>query len=167
MALAPPDIQHLEAATGYAQLGMWLDTDSELDNIDPFNCAAFEVLALRIEIYRGLKKWELMREIAKRLTEFQPANIQWILSYAFASRRALSIEVAKEILLKSVARFPREAVIYFNLACYSCQLGDLKSAKDFLKRAFEIDPNWRFIALDDVDLEPLWKMLAADLQKSQ
>jgi hypothetical protein len=42
-----------------------------------------------------------------------------------------------------------------------CQLGDLESVKKFLTRAFEIDPNWRFIALDDVDLEPLCKMLAA------
>lgn len=36
------------------------------------NRAAPEVLALRIEIYRKLKKWELMREIAKRLNDFQP-----------------------------------------------------------------------------------------------
>ena len=37
-----------------------------------------------------------------------------------------------------------------------CQLGDLESAKRYLKRAFEIDPNWRIAALDDKDLEPLW-----------
>jgi hypothetical protein len=51
------------------------------------NRAAPEVLALRIEIYRKLKKWELMREIAKRLNDFQPNEIQWVLSYAFATRR--------------------------------------------------------------------------------
>ena len=51
------------------------------------NRAAAEVLALRIEIYRKLKKWELMREIAKRLNDFQPNEIQWVLSYAFATRR--------------------------------------------------------------------------------
>jgi hypothetical protein len=51
------------------------------------NRAVPEVLALRIEIYRKLKKWELMREIAKRLNDFQPNEIQWVLSYAFATRR--------------------------------------------------------------------------------
>jgi hypothetical protein len=105
MPLEGLDWQHLEAAVGYAQLGMWLDADAELDNIDPFNRAAPEILALRIEIYRGLKKWELMREIAKRLSEFQPDNIQWIVSYAFASGRAISIGVAKQILLKSMSNF--------------------------------------------------------------
>jgi len=60
-----------------------------LDKIDAFNRAAPEVLALRIEIYRALKKWELMGEISKRLNEFQPNEVQWILSYAFATRRGV------------------------------------------------------------------------------
>ena len=51
---------------------MFLEADTELDKMDPFNRAAPEVLALRIAIYRGLAKWELMQEIAKRLAEFQP-----------------------------------------------------------------------------------------------
>ena len=55
---------------------MLLEANSELDEIDPFNRAAPEVLALRIAIYRGLEKWELMQEIAKRLADFQPDDIQ-------------------------------------------------------------------------------------------
>jgi len=56
---------------------MFLEADTELDKIDPFNRAAPEVLALRIAIYRGLEKWELMQEIAKRLADLQPGDIQW------------------------------------------------------------------------------------------
>jgi len=100
-----------------------------------------------------------MREIAKRLNEFEPNEVQWVVSYAFATRRAVSIEVAKEILLKSVSKFPREATILFNLACYDCQLGRLDSAKAYLRRAFEIDPQWRIQALEDEDLKPLWDCL--------
>jgi tetratricopeptide (TPR) repeat protein len=117
------------------------------------------VLALRIEIYRKLKKWELMQEIAKRLNDFQPNDIQWVLSYAFATRRAVSIEVAKEILRKSVAKFPKEAAVFFNLACYECQLRQFDSAKKYLKHAFAIDPNWRLQALEDEDLKLLWNDL--------
>jgi tetratricopeptide (TPR) repeat protein len=135
---------------------MALDADAELDKIDPFNRAAPEILALRVEIYWKLKKWELMREIAKRLNEFEPNEVHWIVSYAFATRRAVSIEVAKKILLSAVSRFPKEAVILFNLACYECQLGRLDVAKDYLKKVFEIDPSWRRAALDDEDLRPLW-----------
>jgi hypothetical protein len=40
-----------------------------------------------------------MQEIAKRLVEFQPDDIQSTISLAYATRRANSIQAAKEILL--------------------------------------------------------------------
>jgi Tfp pilus assembly protein PilF len=55
--------------------------------------------------------------------------------------------------------FPKEAIIFYNLACYECQLGETKSAKDYLKKAFELDLNWRKAALEDEDLKPLWDSL--------
>jgi len=160
MPLSELDWQHREAGAGYAQLGMWLDADFELDKIDPFNRAHPIVLAVRLEIYRGLKKWDLMAELSKRLIEWDPWDVQWRISYAYAIRRAVSIEAAREILAKAVRRFSKKAIIYFNLACYECQLGRLESAKNYLKRAFKIDPKWRIAALDDEDLEPLWSELS-------
>jgi hypothetical protein len=49
---------------------MFAKADSELDEIDPFCRALPEVLAMGLAIYRGLKKWELMQQIGKRLKEF-------------------------------------------------------------------------------------------------
>jgi hypothetical protein len=63
--LEPPDQQHWQAAVRYVELGMFHDANDQLEKIDPFNRAGPEVLAL----YHGLKKWEPMREIAKRLAE--------------------------------------------------------------------------------------------------
>jgi tetratricopeptide (TPR) repeat protein len=157
--LEQPDRQHWQAATGYVELGMFLEADAELDKIDPFNRAAPEVLALRIGIYRRLEKWELMQEIARRLAEFQPDDIQWTLSLAYATRRANSIEAAKKVLLSAEPRFPKEAAIRYNLACYFCQTGDIPSAKNYLKQAFEIDLSLRLAALEDEDLKALWGSL--------
>ena len=157
--LEPPDQQYWQAAVGYVELGMFQDANDQLEEIDPFNRAAPEVLAVRLAIYHGLKKWELMREIAKRLAEFQPNDIQWTVSFAYATRRAESVETAKEILLNAEPKFPKEAVIPYNLACYECQLGNVESAKNYLKKAFQIDSNWRLTALDDSDLQPLWNDL--------
>jgi hypothetical protein len=154
--LEQPDRQHWQAAAGYVELGMFLEADTELDKIDPFNRAAPEVLALRVAIYRGLQKWELMREIAKRLAEFQPNDIQWTISLAYATRRANSIQAAKQVLLTAERRFPKEPAIKYNLACYFCQTRDIETAKGYLKKAFEIDLNWRAAALDDADLQPIW-----------
>ena len=100
-----------------------------------------------------------MREIAKRLAEVQPNDIQWTISLAYATRRADSIQAAKEILLNAESKFRKEAIIKYNLACYCCQLGEIEKAKDYLKKAFEIDSTWRSQVLDDEDLTPLWDLL--------
>ncbi len=53
------------------------------------------------------------------------------------------------------------ATIQFNLASYEAQMGNLVQAKVHLERATRIDPKFRLMALEDVDLEPLWDSLAA------
>ena len=111
MPLEPSDQKFFAAACGYAQLEMFLDANEELEKIDPYCRAAPEILALRVAIYRGLKKWELMAAISKRLVAFQPNDVQWTVSFAYAVRRANSIEAAKEILLEAEQKFPKEAVL--------------------------------------------------------
>jgi tetratricopeptide (TPR) repeat protein len=125
MSLEAPDLQYWKAAVGYVELGMFQDANDQLENIDSFNRAAPEVLAVRIAVYHGLKKWELMQEVAKRLAEFEPNDIQWTISLAYATRRADSIQAAKKILLNAESKFPKEAIIKYNLACYCCQLGEI------------------------------------------
>jgi tetratricopeptide (TPR) repeat protein len=159
MPLEPPDRQHWQSAVGYVELGMFADANSELEEIDPFNRAVPEVLVVRLAIYQGLQKWELMQEIAKRLNDFQPDDAQWTILLAYATRRADSIHEAKEVLLSAEPKFPKDATIKYNLGCYFCQTGDLKRAKNYLKKAFEIDPKCRVEALDDEDLKPLWESL--------
>jgi tetratricopeptide (TPR) repeat protein len=80
-------------------------------------------------------------------------------SLACATRRADSIHAAKEILLNAEPKFPKEAIIKYNLACYCCQLGEIENAKNYLKKAFEIDSSWRLNALNDEDLKPMWDSL--------
>lgn len=159
MPLERPDRQYCQAATGYVELGMFLEANAELDKIDPFSRAAPEALALRIAIYRGLGKWELMQEIAKRLADFQPDDVQWTISLAYATRRVDSIQAAKIVLLNAEPKFPKEAIIKYNLACYFCQTGEIQNAKNYLKEAIEIDLNWRLAALEDEDLKLLWESL--------
>jgi len=75
------------------------------------------------------------------------------ISLAYGTRRADSIQSANQILLKAESKFPREAIIKYNLACYCCQLGEIENAKHYLKKAFDIDLTWRVRALDDEDLD--------------
>jgi hypothetical protein len=138
IATENPDLQHCEAAIGYAELGMFEDASAELDNVDPFNRTMPEVLRVRAVIYHGLKKWELLRVVALQLTRLEPENVQWVVSLADATRRAVSIECARDILLAAKPIFPNEPVIPFNLACYNCQLGEVESARDYVGQAFRL-----------------------------
>jgi hypothetical protein len=73
MPLSAEDLKHLTAAQGYTELGMWLDANDELEEIDAEVRHVPQVLAVRVKIYRALEKWELMQTAAKKLTEAEPA----------------------------------------------------------------------------------------------
>jgi hypothetical protein len=47
----------------------------------------------------------------------------------------------------------------YNLACYESQLGRLEQAKNWLEKAFALGDarKLKLAALDDPDLQPLWK----------
>lgn len=154
-----PDQHHLRSAQGYVSLGMWLEANAELESVQPRCRILPEVLRLRLVVYHATKKWDLLEVVAGRLSEYEPENIQWVISQAYAVRRARSIENAKSIFLQARNRFPNEPLIYYNLACYYCVMGDLDEAKQHLIKTFAIDPQWRLRALEDEDLQPLWSAL--------
>ena len=70
-----------------------------------------------------------------------------------------SIDAARLILVNAVERLPNVAIFHYNLACYESRLGNLEEAKLRLKRAFELEPRYRMMALEDEDLEGLWESM--------
>jgi tetratricopeptide (TPR) repeat protein len=156
MPLNPPDSQYLRAAHGYLELEMYSEAVAELNNIDPVCLAAPEVLSVRLSVYAGLQDWGMMQSVAKRLSSQDPKNAQWVISAAYATRRAESITAAKSILTKALELHPEEPAIHYNLACYECQLGNLSDAKKHLMQATKASVKLRAMVLDDPDLEPLW-----------
>jgi len=99
--------------------------------------------------------------VAKALAINDPDEPQWTVLWAFATRRADSIDQARIILVNAIERRTNVAIFHYNLACYMCQLGELEKAKVRLRRAFKLDPGLRVMALDDGDLKPLWEGIAA------
>ena len=116
----------------------------------------------RLAIYHGLKKWDLLAVVAKRLTDWNPKEPGFFVELAYATRRAESIHAAHAILTRTASLHPADATIQLNLACYEAQMGSLGRAKEHLKRATEIDAKFRLMALEDPDLEPLWTSMSAE-----
>src|SRR4051794_22485509 len=106
MSPAEPYEKHIIAAEGYVELGMHLDANEELEQLEPENRILPAVMAIRIQIYRALEKWELMQTVAKILALHEPGNVQWTVDWAYATRRADSTEAARSILLEAVERIP-------------------------------------------------------------
>jgi tetratricopeptide (TPR) repeat protein len=159
---ASSDQQHLRSACSYIELGMFEEAQSELEKIDPSCRDLPELLAARVPFYRTLEKWDLMAIVAKKLTEWNPEEPGNFIDWAYAVRRSESIHQAHAILTRAAGLHPTDATIQFNLACCESQFGNLDLAKTYLKRAIEIEAKFSLIALQDVDLEPLWGSLDTD-----
>lgn len=158
--LEMPDCHHVSAAIGWLELGNWQEANEELEKITPALRAHPHVLLVRYEIYSEAGKWDVAAELARALVQIHPQEAHFWISHAYATRRTPSggIPQAKEILVKAQALFPKEALIAYNLACYECQLGNLKAAWKWLEAAFDLGDSKKMkqTALQDPDLEKLW-----------
>lgn len=147
----------LNAALGYVKLGMMEDAVKELEGVEPEQRSKPEVLGVWVEVYSSAQKWSEMQRVALHLTTVQPENAQWWLHLAYATRRAESIQAAREILFQAEKLHPSEPTIQFNLGCYLCQLGDLDAARQYVNKSIERMKGFRQLAIQDKDLEPLWE----------
>ena|ERR1035438_9678750 len=157
------DQRHLDAAEGWLGLGDHLSANEELDQITPELGVHPVVLAVRYQVYAKTKNWDGAVEIAGTFVKLLPEKPAAWISLAYATRRKTGggIPEAKKILLEAESKFPAEYLIRYNLACYECQLGNLKEAMVWLKRAIDLagSRDIRLRALEDEDLQALWSKI--------
>jgi predicted Zn-dependent protease len=162
--IEPPDTHHLLAAQGWLELGNLIEAEGELDEITPQLRDQPAVLSVRYEVYAKAKKWDVAAEIAGRLVKLKPDQLSGWIGQAYATRRKSGggIADAKRILTEAETKFPGEYLVRYNLACYECQLGNLKEAMKWLEQAIAAGGKKEIqtMALDDPDLEPLWREIA-------
>lgn len=148
----------LSHVRGYLELGMADEAAEELQLVPPEEAQRFEVTLLRALVLQEKGQWPQLAEVAGALAHDHPEDPSgWIL-WAYAVRRAVSIEAAEKILLEAATNHPKEATIQFNLGCYACQRGDLDRARNYVTSAIALDAHFREAAATDPDL--------ADLRKS-
>lgn len=156
------DKRHLEAAQGWFELGNCVEATAELEQISPEMRGHPAVLEVRFHIYEAAKKWEYAAEIAKAISELAPESPFGWIQWAYALHELKRTQEAWNVLLPAVDKFPREHLMRYNLACYACQLGNLKEAWNWLKKAIDMadTKEVKLMALNDPDLEPLWGDIA-------
>ena len=108
---------HLERAQGFFELEMFNEAEVELRAV-PENMPWLKPKrALLIFLYQEKKEWKLMKEQAKGLRIDFPEEEDWWVSKAYATRRADSVEEAREVLLEGLTLNFESAIIRYNLAC--------------------------------------------------
>jgi hypothetical protein len=162
--LEPSDSHHLRAAEGWLELGNHIEANAELELIAPILRAHPDVLEIRWAIYAIAEKWNECADIGRALVELEPEDAFGWIHRAYALRRAPGggLQAAYDALLPAADRLNELETVFFNLACYACQLGDLKAAKQWLKKAFGTGnaTKIKLMALDEPDLKPLWMEIA-------
>ena len=157
--LQPPDTMHLLAAQGWFELGNHVEANGELELISPQNLAHPGVLEVRWAIYAAAKKWEAALDITATFIQLAPEHPFGWLHRSFALHELNRTAEARDNLLTVFDKFPGESILRYNVACYECQLGRLEQAKHWLEKAFKMGNarKMKLAALQDPDLEPLWK----------
>lgn len=145
----------IDAATGYLELGMIEDANSELEKLPPEVRAREDVLLLRVRIYSSAGSWDSASMVAQHLTKSDPANADYWRLWVHALRR-WNPEEGERALIDAEQIYPHVAILHFGLACYASRAGRVAEAKCQLDRAFKLDPTLRLTALDEEDLLAVW-----------
>jgi Flp pilus assembly protein TadD len=148
--------KHLKAAMGYLDLGMAQEAWDELEKLPPLLKDRDSVNDLKIEIYQRLGKWESAGILAESLAKRSPENPNWWIQWAFSVRREKSVEAAQAVMREAAQVHPDMPLIPYSLACYSCVLGDLETARTLLEKAFSMSAHLRRRAINDPDLRPIF-----------
>lgn len=159
--LNPPDSHHLDAAQGWLGLGDWASANHELDEISLESCTHHSVLQTRFQVYAAANLWAMAAEMARALTVLDPANPFGWIDWAYSLYELNRVHEARKVLMSVVEKFPGEYLIRYSLACYACQLGDLKEAFQWLEKAVHLadEKEVKQMVLNNPDLQPLWDQI--------
>jgi predicted Zn-dependent protease len=151
--------RHLEAAEGWLGLGSVIEAETELGLIATKLQSHPDVLRVRYHVLAAKKDWEAAVATAKMLTLLLPDTSFGFVHQAYALHELKRTQEAMNVLLPVAHRFKEEPILFYNLACYSCQLGDNVGARMWLDKAYEAgdEAKLREMASEDPDLVPLFK----------
>lgn len=173
MDLCQPDLQYLRSAVGWLELGNAVEAIAELDQLSAPLQAHPDVLETRWLALAQNQRWDAAAKVGRALIAAAPERAVGWLHHAYALRRATGggLLAAFNALAPVADKFPKEATIPYNLACYTCQMQrDAAETLAWLQQAMTAGKRKEILAraLEDPDLQPLRAeiaMLATKIDK--
>lgn len=149
----------VQAACGYAELGMFRESMAELDAIAPRLQNRPEVLHLRLHHLMRRKRWALALRVSQLLCRAAPDCSTGFLHAGFCLHQLGKTADAKKTLSTGPIALLKEPIYYYNMGCYDALLGNVQEAKKHLRISFRMDSSFRELARKDPDLKALQGIL--------
>jgi tetratricopeptide (TPR) repeat protein len=155
--------RRLDASVGWIGLGNLKEAEVEIEQVASEFRLHADVLEVRWEIDGRQERWESALETAELLVESYPERCSGWLHRSYCLHELGRTLEAWNKLISAVERFPKEATIPYNLACYACQLGNLEQAQSWLEKAASIRGRRaiKSMAVEDQDLVALRTTLSS------
>lgn len=149
----------MQAACGYAELGMYRESIAELDAIADRYQNRPEVLQLRLHHLMRQKRWANALRISQLLCRVAPDCGTGFLHAGFCLHQLGKTAEAKKLLITGPVALLKEPIYYYNMGCYEALLGDVNGAKENLLISFRMDSSFRELAKKDPDLKALHALI--------
>jgi tetratricopeptide (TPR) repeat protein len=146
----------MQRADGFLDLKLWQRARAELECLPQERRESLLYYLLLLRLAFGEEDWKSAVKWADALRKGDPGVPEYWVQFAYATRRTHDIHSARNILVEAIEKFPSEAIIPYNLACYACSSGDVDLARAYLRTAFSLELAYRDIALEDEGLESMW-----------
>ncbi len=147
--------RQLQAACGYAELGMFRESLAELDAIPTNLQRRPEVLQLRLHHLMRKHRWPQALSVSRLLCRIAPESSVGFLHAGFCLHQLGRTMEAKTLLTRGPITLLRDPIYYYNMGCYEALLGNVTKAEENLRISFKMDASFRDLAQKDPDLQAL------------
>lgn len=150
---------NVQAACGYAELGMYKESIAELDAIEDRYQNRPEVLQLRLHHLMREKRWGKALRVSQLLCRVAPDCGTGFLHAGFCLHQLGKTAEAKKLLVTGPVALLKEPIYYYNMGCYEALLGDVNGARENLLISFRMDSSFRELAKKDPDLQAVHALI--------
>ncbi len=153
----------MEAAKGYLYLGMPEESLAELEPVPFTHRFTREFMELRTSVHMARGQWLEALVIARNVCHLFPASEQGFLDASRCLNKLGRTREAKDVLLQGPSSLRTKAVHHYQLSRLEAKMGNVETARKELKRAIDLDPKYRRMAMRVEELRPITVDLTDDL----
>ncbi len=144
--------RRLEAARGYCELGLPALAWEEIEPLRTPLGDLGDLIETELMILMMERRWIEALALALRLQRLHPSQPAGWLQASFCLHELGRTREALERLVSGPRALREVPLFHYNAGCYLARLGKLQDAMAALRRAFEMDADYRENARTDPDL---------------